>query len=129
MEDKELLKKLQTSNLLSLAFLGDAVHTLFVRKRALDGANDKMNNYHSYASKYCKASHQGAVYNRIAPLLTEEEQEVARRARNAKPKHQAKNASHADYMLATMFEAIVGYLYLKGDNERLNEILELSIQD
>lgn len=129
MENKELLKKLLNTNLLSLAFLGDAVHTLFVRERSLQGEADKMNNYQKYASKFCKAEHQSEVFNRISPILTEEEQEIVRRARNAKPKHQAKNASHADYMQATMFEALVGFLYLKGDEKRLNEILELSIQD
>lgn len=129
MEKEELLKKLRSTNLLSLAFLGDSVHTLFVRERALGKANDKMNNYHSYSARFCKAEHQALVYDKIAPLLNEDELEIARRARNAKPKHQAKNASHADYMQATMFEALIGYLYLKGDEKRLNQILELSVQE
>ena len=57
------------------------------------------------------------------PSLTEEEADIVRRARNAKPKHTAKNATSADYSYATAFEALLGYLYLKGDEQRLQEIL------
>lgn len=129
MEKQELLKKLRSSNLLSLAYLGDSVHTLFVRERILERASDKMNNYHSFASHFCKAEHQAKVMERLSSTLSDDEQEIVRRARNAKPKHGAKNASHSDYMQATSFEALVGYLYLKGDENRLNEILEISIED
>ena len=110
-----------------LAFIGDSVHTLFVREKILNQNLNKMDNYHTQAAKFCKASSQAKVITSISPLLTEEEQEIVRRGRNAKPKHQAKNASSADYALATSFEILVGYLYLKGDEERLNEILTFSI--
>ena len=126
MEKRELLNKLLSTNLLSLAFIGDAVHTLFVREKMLV-ENGKMQNYHTKSSQFCKAEHQSKVFDEIAPTLTEDEAEVARRARNAKPKHQAKNASHTDYSKATMFEAVIGYLYLSENKTRLNEILEKSI--
>ena len=126
MENKELLKKLNETNLLSLAFIGDAVHTLFVRRQILE-AEGKMNNYHTQASKYCKAAAQAKAMKKLTPLLSEKEQTIVRRARNAKPHHQAKNATSADYNEATMFEALIGYLYLSDNHERLEQFLKLSI--
>lgn len=127
MENKELLEKLVKTNLLPLAFIGDSIHTLFVRQKVLEKSLNKMDNYHNEATKYCKASTQAKVIAALSPLLTDEEQEIVRRGRNAKPKHQAKNASTADYAHATSFEILVGYLYLKGDEKRLDEILNFSI--
>ena len=128
MDKKQLLGQLLTTNLLSLAFLGDSVHTQFVREKVLEKSG-KMTNYHTLASKYCKAAHQAIVMTRILPELTEDEREIVRRARNAKPKHTAKNASHADYTEATMYEALIGYLYLKNDIDRLDKFLNASILD
>ncbi len=127
MKNNELLEKLLKTNLLPLAFIGDSVHTLFVREKVLEQGVNKMDNYNTLASKFCKASTQAKVINALIPLLNEEEHEIVRRGRNAKPKHQAKNASTADYAYATSFEILVGYLYLKGDEKRLNEILNFSI--
>lgn len=129
MNKQELLKKLIQTNLLSLAFIGDSVHTLFVREKVLEACQGKMKNYHTLSAKFCKADTQAKALEKIKPLLTEEENEVVRRARNAKPKHQAKNASHASYSEATSFEALIGYLYLSENEERLNQILQISIED
>ena len=127
-KNEELLNKLLQTNLLPLAFIGDSVHTLFVREYALQNPSFKMENYHLLASKFCKASTQAEVLENITPLLSEKELEIVRRGRNAKPKHQAKHASTADYSHATAFEILIGYLYLSGNEERLNEILTYSIQ-
>ncbi len=129
MKKQELLKKLIQGNLLSLAFIGDSVHTLFVREKVLENSQGKMQNYHTLSAKYCKADTQAKALEKIKPMLTEEENEIVRRARNAKPKHQAKNASHASYTEATSFEALIGFLYLNEDQERLNQILQISIED
>lgn len=129
MENKELLEKLVKSNLLPLAFIGDSVHTLFVRENVLNQNLNKMDNYHKDASKFCKASSQAKVIKALQDKLSPDEQDIVRRGRNAKPKHHAKNASSADYSYATSFEILIGYLYLSGNNERLNEILNFSIQD
>lgn len=127
MEDKVLLEQILKSNLLPLAFIGDSVHTLFVRRYVLSTQPSKMDSYNGSASKFCKASTQARVLKEITPLLSEDECEIVRRARNAKPKHSAKNASYADYIYATAFEALIGYLYLKGDKDRLEQILNLSV--
>ena len=123
----ELLNKLLKTNLLPLAFIGDSVHTLFVREYCLENSVDKMENYHNKSSKYCKASSQAKVLSLIIDKLSEEEKDNVRRGRNAKPKHQAKNASSSDYTYATAFEVVIGFLYLSKNDERLKEILNLSI--
>ena len=71
MENKELLEKLVTTNLLPLAFIGDSIHTLFVRQKVLEKSLNKMDNYHNEAAKFCKASTQAKVINALSPLLTE----------------------------------------------------------
>lgn len=123
----ELLEKLLKTNLLPLAFIGDSVHTLFVREWCLNCNIDKMENYHVKSSKYCKASAQAKVLTLLQDKLTDDEKEIVRRGRNAKAKHQAKNATTADYTYATAFEVLIGYLYLSKNDERLKEILNLSI--
>lgn len=126
--EKETFQKLLNTNLLPLAFMGDSVHTLFIREYALSRPNQKIENYHTVSSLHCKASSQAKALDEILPILTDEEKEIVRRGRNAKPKHQAKNASSADYSHATAFEVLVGWLYLSKQNERLNEILNLAVQ-
>ncbi|MCI8555613.1 MAG: ribonuclease III [Clostridia bacterium] len=125
--EKVNLEKLLQTNLLPLAFIGDGVHTLFVREHCLRNGALKLENYHIEASSYCKASSQAAALEGIMPILNEEELNIVRRARNAKPKHHAKNASSGDYSHATAFEALIGFLYLKEDKARLEEILLLSL--
>ena len=126
-KNNEKLANLLKTNLLPLAFIGDSVHTLFIREHCLNNPNYKMENYHIQASKYCKASSQAKALSLLMGKLTDQEKEIVRRGRNAKSKHQAKNASSADYTHATAFEILIGYLYLSKNEKRLNEILNLSI--
>lgn len=118
---------LKNSNPLPLAFLGDAVHTLFVREYVFKKFVTP-GNLSAKAAALCKASHQAKVMHKLLPILDETEQDLVRRARNCKPKHQAKNATSADYSFATAFEALVGYLYVFDKKERLNQILSISCQ-
>lgn len=126
--EKETFQKLLNTNLLPLAFVGDSVHTLFIREYALSRPNQKIENYHTISSLHCKAASQAKALEAILPLLSEEEKEIVRRGRNAKPKHQAKNASSADYSHATAFEVLIGWLYLSEQEERLKEILNLAVK-
>ncbi len=126
---KEKINELLNTNLLPLAFIGDSVHTLFVRNFCLSESNLKLENYHLKASSFCKASAQAKALKSILPLLSEEEANIVRRARNAKPKHHAKNSNTADYSYATAFEALIGYLYIIGDRGRLEKILNLSVNN
>lgn len=126
--EKETFRKLLNTNLLPLAFVGDSVHTLYIREHVLSAPTLKIENYHTITSKHCKAAAQAKALEAIMPILNEEEQEIVRRGRNAKPKHQAKNASSAEYSFATAFEVLIGWLYLSNQQERLQEILKQAAQ-
>lgn len=112
---------------LALAFMGDAIHTAYVRKCVLMGQKNKLNNYHETAKKFCNARHQKEVLEKILPILSEEEQDVVRRARNSHSKHSAKNFDEETYKKATAFEALIGFLYLSQNTQRLDEILKISV--
>lgn len=114
---------------LALAFLGDSVHTAFVREKVLRGKINKVENYHNISKKFCNAKKQMETLERISPILSDEEKEVIRRARNCHSKHTAKNFDEETYKKATAFEALIGFLYLKKQTERLNQILEISMQE
>lgn len=114
-------------SMLELAFIGDAIHTAFIRNYLIKNNQFKLDILHKNASKFCSAKFQSKVLDSIIALLSEEESDIVRRARNTKTKHIAKNACTADYHKATSFEALIGWLYLNNQKERLNEILNLSI--
>lgn len=113
---------------LALAFMGDAIHTAFVREKVLSGQREKLNNYHETAKKYCNAKHQKEALEKITPILSEAEQNIVRRARNSHSKHSAKNFDEETYKKATAFEALIGFLFLSKNDERLQEILNLSME-
>ena len=113
-------------NSLVLAFVGDAVHTLYIREKfATD--NLTAGKLHKLCSSYCKASAQSQALEKILPELTEDEKEVVRKARNAKTHDAPKNAELVDYKRATSFEALMGYLYLENKKERLLNLLNKTI--
>lgn len=114
-------------NILSLSFIGDAVHTLFVRDKILKSLNLLAGDYHAKSVKFCNAGSQAKAYDVLFNNLDAEEQEIAKRARNAKS-HKAKNSSIENYKKATAFEAVIGYLYLLNRHERLNQLLEQSFE-
>lgn len=120
--------ELSTINALDLAFVGDAVFTLFVRERLLSMHNTNVNMLTKLASKIVNAGNQYKLFREIEPTLTAEELEVAKRARNSNIHTKAKNYSITEYIYATAYEAVLGYLYLCNNTKRLNEILEKSMQ-
>ena len=111
-------------NPIVLAFVGDAVHTLFVRQKLVLGSDAKAGELHKIASKSICATHQSRVADSILPFLTEDESDIFKRARNAHTHSAAKNAQLGDYKKASGFEAVLGYLYLTGQEDRLAEIIE-----
>ncbi|MBQ1547983.1 MAG: ribonuclease III [Lachnospiraceae bacterium] len=126
--DSEISERiLQTYSPLALAFLGDAVYSLYIREAMLKKGNRASGKLHEDAVQFEKATAQAEVYKAIYDELTEEEQNVMRKGRNAKPKSTAKHASVSEYHYATGLEALIGYLYLKGDTERLEYITDRSI--
>jgi ribonuclease-3 family protein len=113
---------------LALAYIGDSVFDVYVRTMLLCRANYNVNKLHNMAKNYVSAVAQSQMYKKIEDRLTEEEQGVLRRGRNAKSFTTAKNSSVAEYRHATGLEALFGYLYLKGENERMNEIFKMCIE-
>ena len=110
-------------NSLTLAFLGDAVFTLFVREKLVTEHDCKSGRLHKMASDYVCAASQARMLEGITPVLTEEEKEGARRCRNCHNPSHAKNAALSDYKKATALEGVLGFLRLTGQNERLNELM------
>ena len=105
------------------AYVGDAVYELFIRNKLVNKSNSKPHKLHVESIKYVKASAQAEILNIIENFLTDDEKDIVRRGRNTQNHHVAKNASVADYSHATAFEALIGYLYLTKQDERLKQIL------
>lgn len=114
---------------LTLAFVGDTVFDLFVREQLVCMANRPVNALHGNATRLVKASAQSRAVDKIMASLTEKEVTIFKRGRNAHTNHRAKNASEGDYHRATGLEALFGYLYLKGEIERLRELFTVISQD
>ncbi|MBQ8374675.1 MAG: Mini-ribonuclease 3 [Clostridia bacterium] len=106
-----------------LAFVGDAVYSLYVRKRLVLSGGGKAAEFQRAAAKVVSAEGQSAFLNEVLPLFTEEEEEIYRRGRNAKKATKSKHASAAEYSRSTGFEAVLGYLYLIGEKARIDELL------
>lgn len=116
-------KQAQEVNPLVLAYVGDAVQSLFVRQKLVSEHDLKAGELHKLASQTVNAHTQSQLAESIWDKLTEEEQSVFLRGRNGKAHHKAKNQSGSDYRKATGLEAVIGYLYLIGDLSRIEQLL------
>ena len=122
MEEKEA----RLLNPLVLAFVGDAVYSLYVKTQLLELSSGKVNKFNNIAKSYVNAKSQSDKLKALKDILTEEEMYIAKRARNSNIHSFAKNFSVEEYRYATAFEALVGYLFLTNQMQRLKEILEYS---
>ena len=126
MFDFELKIGINQLSPLQLAYVGDAVYELYIRTMISKDANIPVNKLHKAATAYVKAKAQSDTIHKLEEYLTDEEMAVFKRGRNAKSATAAKNADIVDYRHATGFEALIGYLYLKKDFKRLDEILDMA---
>ena len=117
--DKERVKQM---NPVVLAFVGDAAYTLLVRRNLALESGCKTGELNRRASEIVSAHGQSERAEKILPLLTEEEESIYRRGRNAKKMTKSKNASVVEYARSTGIEAVIGYLYLTGQTERILEL-------
>ena len=108
---------------LGLAYIGDAVYELIVREQVLREGNRQVEKLHKETTGIVNAAAQAELMDSIIDKLTEDEYAVYKRARNAKQHTLPKNQSVADYKKATGFEAILGWLYLNGDINRIMELI------
>ena len=118
---------MQNVHPLVLAYVGDAYFHLYVRMRLLSYEQARVQALHSFSAQIVSALWQARAYRGIAPMLTEKEQTIYRRARNTKS-HGPRSASVADYHASTGVEALLGSLYIQEKNERLAEIAEAAFQ-
>ena len=117
--------RLKTYSPLSFAYIGDAVFELLVRTMIVTRGNTKASRYHHEAIRYVNAKAQADLAGAILPELNDEEMKIYRRGLNAKPATTAKNQTKKDYRKATALETLIGYLYLRGDNERILSLLQM----
>lgn len=110
---------------LTWAYVGDCVYELYIRTKLVDTTKLKPHELHIKSIKYVKAKAQAETLKNLEGILTEEEREIVRRGRNTQTHHIAKNASMQEYMYATAFESLIGYLYLTNQDERLKQILNM----
>ena len=121
--------KLITMSPLVLAYLGDTVYESYIREHLIrQNINRKVNNLHKLAIQYSKAKAQATIIHELEDELTEEEMKIFKRGRNQKSHTAPKNADIIDYKYATGFEALIGYLYLSEDKERLQYIVKKGIE-
>lgn len=113
---------IRTYSPLTLAYIGDGIYELVIRTMLVEKGNAQVNSLHLKASRLVKATAQKEILHAIMEELTEEEVGIFKRGRNAKSFTTAKNASVTDYRIATGFEALIGYLYM---TEQLDRILFL----
>ena len=125
-ENKEIISinKVREMSPLVLAYIGDAVHSLYSREKYALSTTFKPNKLHILVSNEVKAKAQAEKLEKIFESLNQDEKDIFMRARNTHVNTIAKNASKGEYLEATGFEALIGYLYLTGQNDRLKEILE-----
>ena len=122
--------RIQRLTPVGLAFIGDAVHTLYVREYLATASDGVVGTLHTAASRLVNAKSQAAVMDELmsSGFLTPDEEDVARRAKNAHLHSRAKAASLTDYHKATALEAVIGYVHVSGDAEREKALLELCLK-
>lgn len=120
-------EEVNTMSPLIWAYIGDSVYELYIRMHLVNTTKFKPHKLHLEAVKYVKAKAQADILQRIEENLKEKEKEIIKRGRNAENHHLPKNATIQEYMYSTGFEALIGYLYLTKQDNRLEEILELCI--
>jgi len=125
------IKPMDVMNLnpLVLAYIGDAVYEVYIRTMLVINNKTNVNMLHKMSVKYVKAKAQSDIVHRIMDKLTQDEQDAVRRGRNAKSATAPKHADITDYRYSTGYEAMIGYLYLTNNTERLIEILRLSVEE
>lgn len=128
-KNKFTKEEVRQLNPLVLAFIGDGVYEVFIRSYIIDrNRNIPVHKLHIKTISYVRAHEQSNFMNQLIELLNEEELSIYKRGRNAKSGTIPKNADVREYRNATGFEALIGYLYLIDDKERLEELLNRCVE-
>lgn len=123
-------REIATYSPLTLAYIGDAIYELVIRTIIVSRGNAQVNKLHHKSSNLVKAETQAKMIRYLVENeeLEDDEMSIYKRGRNAKSYTSAKNASIGDYRTATGFEALMGYLYMTGKTERMNELIKKSLK-
>lgn len=121
-------KDIRTYSPLTLAYIGDSVFDVVIRSILVNKGNTAVNKLHQRASRIVNARTQCEMAKLLAEDFTETEADIFRRGRNSKPHTKAKNASTIEYLDATGFEAVMGYLYLTNDMDRVCELVNKGLE-
>lgn len=128
---KDILKMedidIRTYSPLVLAYIGDGIYELIIRTLIVSKGNIPVNKMHKKSASLVKAATQSAMMDVLMEELTEEEITMFKRGRNAKSATSAKNATIHDYRRATGFEALMGYLYLTGQSDRMTRLIQIGL--
>lgn len=122
------LEKFELLPPLTLAYIGDAVYELWVRRYLVLKGITRVNELHHTAIKYVNAGTQSKLVGCLEPFLDRDEARILRRGRNTKSGRQPKNAEMIDYRRATGLEALVGYLYFLNKQDRLDQVFSLLVE-
>ncbi len=128
-DDEKIPEDPARMNEIVLAYVGDCVYELYVRNASVGTGEPRVNKLNRMSSLKSRASYQAEAIKKIEPDLDKTEAGVVRRARNKKITSKPRNAEPMDYKSATAFEALVGYLYLTGNNERMEHIIGLAFEE
>ena len=123
----EMSHKANSYSPLALAYIGDGVYEIFIRTYVMNKGNRSVNKMHKASRDLVRASSQAKLYFLIEGMLTEEEDAVLRRGRNAKSVSIPKNGNVTDYRHATGLEALIGYLYIEGKVDRIKELIDTGL--
>jgi len=110
-------------NGIALAFEGDAVYSMYIRQRVVEMSISKVQVLHTLVTEFICAKSQSKAFEQLESILTEDEQTIARRARNSNV-NVPKSSSVREYRNSTAFEAVLGFLYESGQQDRLNELMQ-----
>lgn len=128
--NKDFISPLESKNhnVLTFAFVGDALWSLYVRTYLAGASTAKAGALHTQSTKFVKASFQSNLVEYLLPNLAEQEVAIVKTARNAKTNNIAKHSNLQEYKKSTSFEALLGFLYLTNQNQRLYQILDMCKQ-
>ena len=112
-----------------LAYIGDAVYELYVRMHSCRDCLGKSGQLHRRSASKVKAQAQAQAGQKLLPLLGEDELSIYRRGRNSQPSSRSRHADPADYQMATGLEALIGYLALRNDDQRLDDLMTRILED
>ena len=115
-------------NVKTLAYIGDVVYELYIREHVISNSREQVNKLHKKTIKYVSAKAQARIVECLSDEFTEQEKDIIRRGRNAEANTVPKNTDVITYKIATGFEALIGYLHLLKDQERLKYIIAKSIE-